>query len=328
MAATADRTLIGSRRFRWATAFSVVLLGGLLLEVGPVDAEVLYKYRDAGGQWVYSDRRPARFDRLEPVAGDPAAGPSGVQLRETTDNAGEPILVAVNDFAAWVQIAYHVESSRNLDPSTASSGNLLIPPQDQTFIMALAPIDAASPVEVSFSYQYLYGHPGAQHRPDLPYRLPYALNDAHPVSQAYPDTVTHASEAHRYAVDFEMPVGTAVFAAREGIVIETAEDFSGAGLDLQIDAERANFVRILHDDGTLALYGHLDWHSIRVEPGERVTRGQRIADSGNTGYSSGPHLHFVVQRNRAGAMESVPVKFSGSAGSVVSLATGDRPVAY
>jgi murein DD-endopeptidase MepM/ murein hydrolase activator NlpD len=194
--------------------------------------------------------------------------------------------------------------------------------------MPLAPIDAASPVEVSFSYQYLYGHPGAQHRPDAPYRLPYALDNAFPVSQAFPDTVTHVSEANRHAVDFEMPVGTRVFAAREGIVVETAEEFSGAGLDLEFDAERANIVRVLHDDGTLALYGHLNWHSVRVKPGDRVARGQHIADSGNTGFSSGPHLHFVVQRNRAGRTESVPVRFAGSAGSVVSLETGDRPVAY
>jgi murein DD-endopeptidase MepM/ murein hydrolase activator NlpD len=327
MAAIAVRALIGVRRFRWATACSVALLFNLPLHGAAVYAQALYKYRDADGQWVYSDRRPDGLGRLEPVAVEPAADPAGVQLRETTNDAGERILVAVNDFASWVQIAYRVESSRNLAPSP-SSGNLLIPPQEQTFLMPLAPIDAASPVEISFSYQYLHGHPGARHQPDTPYRLPYALDDAHPVSQAYPDTVTHASEANRYAVDFEMPVGTAVFAARAGIVVETAEEFSGAGLNLRFDAKRANYVRILHDDGTLALYGHLNWHSVRVQPRERIARGQHIADSGNTGFSSGPHLHFVVQRNRAGAMESVPVRFAGAAGSVVSPATGDRPVAY
>lgn len=328
MAALADRALIGKRRFQWGAAISAALLGSVSLYVAAVDAQVLYKYRDSAGQWVYSDRRPEGYERREPLAVDSAAEPSGVQLRKTTNAAGEPILVAANGFATWVQIAYRVESSRNLDSSTPSSGNLLVRPQDQTFLMPLTPIDAQSPVEVSFSYQYLYGHPGARHRPDAPYRLPYALDEAHPVSQAFPDTVTHAAESNRHAVDFEMPVGTAVFAAREGVVVETAEEFSAAGLDLQFDADRANLVRILHDDGTLALYGHLNWHSIRVQPGERVARGQHIADSGNTGFSSGPHLHFVVQRNRAGAMESVPVRFTGAGGSVVSLATGDRPVAY
>jgi len=328
MAAIADRPLIGLGRFRRATAWSVVVLFNLSLYVADVHAQALYKYRDADGQWVYSDRRPDGLGRLEPLPGEPGGASVGVALREATNDAGESVLVAVNDFASWVQIAYRIESSRNLDPTAPSAGNSLIPPNDQVFIMALAPIDGASPVEVNFSYQFLYGHPGAQHQPDAPYRLPYRLDDAYPVSQAYPDTVTHATEANRYALDFEMPVGTAVFAARDGIVIETAEEFSGAGLDIEFDAERANFVRILHDDGTLALYGHLNWHSVRVAPGEHVSKGQYIADSGNTGYSSGPHLHFVVQRNRAGATESVPVRFAGAAGSAVSLATGDRPVAY
>lgn len=327
MAAPADRALTSAGRGWWIGAVSIVVLIGLP-PMAAVEAQSLYKYRGADGHWVYSDRRPDSPDRLERLTDSQPAEPAGISLRETTDDTGEPVLVAVNDLATWVQIAYRVESSSNLDLSAPSSGNSLIAPNDQTLLLALTPIDAASPVEVSFSYQYLYGHPGTLHRPEAPYRLPYALDEAHPVSQAYPEVMTHASEANRHAVDFEMPIGTQVFAAREGVVIETADAFFGAGLDLAVDAVRANFVRILHDDGTLALYGHLNGHSIRVLPGERVSRGQYIADSGNSGFSSGPHLHFVVQRNRAGAMESVPVRFVGAAGSAVSLKTGDRPIAY
>jgi murein DD-endopeptidase MepM/ murein hydrolase activator NlpD len=328
MAAVADRALSRGRRFRRATALSAALLASLALTLAAVDAQTLYRYLDGDGHVVYSDRRPDGLGRLDPGTAAAEAIPPGVRLRETTDSVGERMLVAVNDFESWVQVAYRVESSRNLDPSAPSSGNLLVPPRSQSFLMWFTPIDAASPVEVSFSYQYLHGHPSARHRPDSVYRLPYALNDAHPVSQAYPDTLTHASDANRHAVDFEMPVGTAVHAARAGIVVDLADEYFGAGLDLDVDVERANFVRILHDDGTLALYGHLNGLSVRVEPGERVAQGQHIADSGNSGFSSGPHLLFVVQRNSAGAMESVPVQFAGKPGSVVSLTTGDRPVAY
>ena len=56
-------------------------------------------------------------------------------------------------------------------------------------------------------------------------------------------------------------------------------------------------VQILHEDGTIAVYAHLHWDSIRVRIGDHVSRGQYIANSGSTGFSSGPHLHFAVIRN-------------------------------
>jgi len=67
------------------------------------------------------------------------------------------------------------------------------------------------------------------------------------------------------------------------------------GVDRQRDGGAANIVRILHDDGTHAVYAHLNWNSIRVRPGDHVERGEYIADSGNTGFSSGPHLHFEIR---------------------------------
>ena len=90
----------------------------------------------------------------------------------------------------------------------------------------------------------------------------------------------------------------------------------------------ANVVRILHDDGTYAVYAHLAWNSIRVRVGDYVERGEYIADSGNTGYSSGPHLHFVVVRNAGMSMASVPVQFAGAGQSPVAPGTGQLLTAY
>ena len=87
-------------------------------------------------------------------------------------------------------------------------------------------------------------------------------------------------------------------------------------------------VRILHDDGTYAIYAHLNTNTIRVKPGDRVERGQYIADSGNTGYSSGPHLHFAVVRNVGLRVESVPVTFLGANSVTVIPASGNLLTAY
>jgi murein DD-endopeptidase MepM/ murein hydrolase activator NlpD len=124
-----------------------------------------------------------------------------------------------------------------------------------------------------------------------------------------------------------MPVGTAVHAAREGLVINVAHRFFRSGLALEVRDE-ANFVQILHDDGTTAIYAHLQMDTIRVRPGQRVGRGEYIANSGNTGFSSGPHLHFVVIRNAGLRSESVPVTFAGPGGSSVAPRTGASLTAY
>jgi len=60
---------------------------------------------------------------------------------------------------------------------------------------------------------------------------------------------------------------------------------------------KANHILILHEDGTLGVYSHLSPNHTTVSFGQRVDAGTLIGYSGNTGYSSGPHLHFAVLVN-------------------------------
>ena len=124
-----------------------------------------------------------------------------------------------------------------------------------------------------------------------------------------------------------MPVGTAVHAAREGLVINVARNHFRSGLQLASMSE-ANFVQVLHDDGTYAIYAHLQLDTVRVRPGQRVGRGEYIASSGNTGFSSGPHLHFVVLRNVGLRSESLPVTFAGMGGTAVAARSGEMLAAF
>jgi murein DD-endopeptidase MepM/ murein hydrolase activator NlpD len=139
--------------------------------------------------------------------------------------------------------------------------------------------------------------------------------------------MTHVTPDSLYAVDISMPDGTAVNAAREGTVINVRHDSFRGGAAAAM-ADQANLIEILHDDGTIAVYGHLHWDSIRVRIGQHVALGEYIADSGNTGFSSGPHLHFAVWRNAGEADVSVPILFAGPGPTALTPVTGMELTAY
>lgn len=148
---------------------------------------------------------------------------------------------------------------------------------------------------------------------DSAYRLPYACGSSQTCSQGNFGSSHQGSQA--YAWDFAMPKGTPVHAARGGKIayLEVRSPPGSACYDppglLEQCHNKANFIGIRHNDGTVALYMHL--REMKVKLGATVTQGQLIALSGNTGYTSGPHLHFQLQ-NDCGIWfcSSVPVKFS------------------
>lgn len=83
-------------------------------------------------------------------------------------------------------------------------------------------------------------------------------------------------------VDMAAPIGTKVYAPADGVVI-AAEWERGYG----------NLIKIRHEFGITTRYGHLN--KIRVKVGQKVSQGDWIADMGNTGYSTGPHLHYEIR---------------------------------
>jgi len=286
-------------------------------------AQPIYRSQSSDGTWIYSDVR-GDLDEASAIAATTATGPS-VRLHESR-SADDVVLVAENTFFAPVQIAVHVAGTDAIAIELPEQRMHVLPPRSTTPIMRLPMTAVAALGRLDYRFQFLPGDPGARHTPLQPYRLPYAIASRQLVSQAYPDRITHDDPSSRHAIDFAMPVGTGVFAARAGTVIEIARDYFGSSASAE-DAG-ANLIRVLHDDGTMSLYAHLRLNSIRVVPGERIARGQYIADSGNTGFSTGPHLHFVVQRNRGGAIVSVPVQFAGPDGAGITVASGDERTAY
>ncbi|MDR7191608.1 M23 family metallopeptidase [Luteimonas terrae] len=148
----------------------------------------------------------------------------------------------------------------------------------------------------------------------------YPLRDAPlQIAQGYGGGFSHADAENRHAVDFAVTPGTPVLAARDGVVMQVEADATArldprATVDPADDRVRGNFIRILHDDGTMALYAHLQQAGVVVAPGARALRGTIIGFSGNTGLSTAPHLHFVVQANRGMRLESLPFRMLGPDG--------------
>ena len=129
--------------------------------------------------------------------------------------------------------------------------------------------------------------------------LPFPSTEAHLVIQGNHGAFSHTGR-YEYAWDFRMPESSPVLAAAPGVVVEVVDDFVGGGADHRLD-DRANRVIVDHGDARFGVYQHLRLGGARVKEGQTVARGDEVGRSGNSGFSTEPHLHFAIvdSRNRS-----------------------------
>jgi murein DD-endopeptidase MepM/ murein hydrolase activator NlpD len=125
------------------------------------------------------------------------------------------------------------------------------------------------------------------------YALPFEQGKKVYLVQAYDSKLSHKGE---FALDFKVKQGTIICAAREGKVIAARSDSDKGGLNPE-NLSDGNYISIQHSDGSIAHYWHLQKNGVKVKVGDDVSKGQQIGNSGNTGYSAFPHLHFEVIQN-------------------------------
>ncbi len=311
-------------------AYCLLPIALLAVVVGIEDsaAQTLYKYKGDNGEWTYTDRRPvADKDAEVRVLETTFVQPEFSVTHEVFGTSIE--LVAHNDFYAPVEVRLEfIEITGVSFPDPDQVLRWVIDPRSDQLLLTLEVLQEVDLPFLEYRFEYMPGSPSSVHAADGGYQIPFSAGREFPITQAYPDAITHQTIDSIYAVDIAMPVGTDVLAARGGVVFDVASNNFRGGLDLSRDGQAANIVRILHDDGTFSLYAHLNWNSIRVKPGDRVRAGQYIADSGNTGFTSGPHLHFSVQRNAGLNIQSLPVVFKGPNSTSVVPASGATLASY
>ena len=179
-----------------------------------------------------------------------------------------------------------------------------------------------------FKYRYVIGRPIDQYE-NVGYYPPVPQGQKFKISQAFGGKFSHTAKSSFYAVDIAMPVGTCVRAARSGVVVTVKDDYHmGGTMDKKFFRDKANAIIVVHSDGTFASYVHLLLGSAVVKPGDTVEAGQILARAGSSGYSSGPHLHFVVRKNSSMELESVKFFFRDREGQNIHPIKGEFVEGY
>lgn len=295
----------------------ILVLGTLLTVANFSQAVTIYKYVDANGVVTYTDKAVSGAKVFVIQDGMVERFERQVKL-ETLKQKGQHLLQIRNDLYAPIDVELWFERTKNVQSSQLGKTIRRVVPARTTLTLAtLRPLDPnLISMQYSPKWRHGVGDPGAVpegHRYALPWQ-----GGPFRISQGANGRYSHFTPKGRYAVDVAMPEGTPIIAARAGRVIKIDNSQTGRG-----SHPSGNFVRVLHDDGTMSVYLHLMRGSIRVQEGQRVQLGQALARSGNTGRSSGPHLHFVVQRNVGLEIESIPFEFSQPVGVLPNFAQGN-----
>ena len=266
-------------------------------------AQEIYIWEDENGIRHLGDRRPegdyeVRVQRA-------IAQPEAPVEMTNVGSEREPEWRFANRMHGLVTISVALRDSSNVVTDPTLPARIELPANGHRSVLVGA-MDPRAGWRYSIEMSAVPGPLDPDIESDHPYRVPLASDQPVRIGQGFGGRFSHDMPHSRYAIDFAVPVGTIVQAARAGTVMDIERYFHRAGQDPERDGPRANYVRILHEDGSMAVYAHLDYKGVLVSPGERVDIGQAIGRSGNTGFSTGPHLHFSVQVNRSMQLLSVP----------------------
>ena len=268
-----------------------------------LQAQEIYLWTDEAGIRHLSDREPE--GEYEVKVQRAIAQPEAPVEMSNVGSEREPEWRFSNRMHGPVTAAVSLREADNVVTEPALPVHLELTALGHRSVL-IGPLDPAAAWRYSIHMSATPGPLAPKADAGHEYRVPFEPGQAIRIGQGFAGQFSHQAPHSRHAVDFTLPTGTPVLAARGGTVMDIERYFHRAGQNPEIDGPRANYVRIVHDDGSMGVYAHLDYNGVIVRPGQQVEAGQQIGRSGNTGFSTGPHLHFAVQVNRDMELVSIP----------------------
>ncbi len=182
------------------------------------------------------------------------------------------------------------QTGNNITSTTKNETFIVALPKENKLFNIVHPKDPY--LEWSFNYdtKVTTGDLLNRKNHDYAYSLPYENNKSVFIMQG---SFTEKTHKGINAYDFGLKNGEKIYSSRKGKVIFVKDDSNENCLNDSCK-EKANSIAIIHDDGTIALYGHLKFHGAVVKLNQEIEEGEFIAYSGNTGFSNGAHLHFEI----------------------------------
>ncbi len=162
--------------------------------------------------------------------------------------------------------------------------------QEKTLLTTLTKINPSEKWSFKYRFRLVVGRSNA--KPDLAhvYKIPFSAESKFPLRAGYGGRAGQSTPANEYMLIWDMPEGTPVLAAREGVVVGIRDDSNEHGLTDEFRS-KSNVIVIEHPDGTLAEYVHLKYQGSAVKLGQAVKAGELIGYSGQ--YRIHPDAQFA-----------------------------------
>lgn len=280
----------------------------LLVVSSSLEANI-YKYQDENGRWHYTDK-PLASKNAEAVEYKKTKNKEDLFRLFTQTENDQHWVMAENKLYAPVQLSIKKSNTEK------ELQDWIVAPRSSQKILQ------TREGENKFAYAwFLGGH--KQQLSAQEYALPIDVSLCPQISQSFNGRFSHQHPQSQFAVDIAANVGTDIKAARAGVVVGVKDDYALGGVD-NFFLDKANFIQVFHDDSSWALYAHILLGSAAVKVGDPVKVGDLLAKSGSSGYSSGPHLHFVIQKNAGLKAESIPFQFKTSNGRLFTPLFGQK----
>lgn len=194
-----------------------------------------------------------------------------------------------------------------------------IPPATRALGQVYQPLPDAKHFRLAWNLKVFPGDATALPDTNHLYEWPWAHGARFRIDQGYLGSFSHRN---LYALDFNLVKGDPIHAARDGRVVRVHSNETRGGLDPAL-VSKANLVDVLHADGSLANYAHMEFRGTAVTQGQWVRAGDLLGRCGWTGYGDGAHLHFAVSRATTNGARTFPTYFRGTEGERLQAQVGE-----